>query len=90
LGEVRRIRREKNGTFVRKHVMCYSTDFVVDSAREYPQGFLSSTHGNSADLDPLSSSLPSASPLDKDSGFNLIESGDSQGCGDIIQICLSL
>jgi hypothetical protein len=63
--------------------MCYSTDFVVDSAREYPQGFVSSTHGNSADLDPLSSSLPSASPLDKDSGFNyLIESGDSQGCGD--------
>ncbi len=50
----------------------------MDSAREYPQGFVL----NSWDLDPLSSSLPSASPLDKDSGFNLIGSGDSQGCGD--------
>ncbi|CAM6040506.1 unnamed protein product [Sphagnum compactum] len=59
----------------------HSTDLLWILPENTPRD-LSSTHGNSADLDPLSSSLPSASPLDKDSGFNLIESGDSQGCGD--------
>lgn len=59
----------------------HSTDSLWILPENTPRD-LSSTHGNSADLDPLSSSLPSASHLDKDSGFNLIESGDSQGCGD--------
>ncbi|CAK9868954.1 unnamed protein product [Sphagnum jensenii] len=59
----------------------HSTDSLWILPEDTPRD-LSSTHGNSADSDPLSSSLPSASHLDKDSGFNLIETGDSQGCGD--------